>query len=207
MPIPLIPLAVAAYGAISSGIASRKRKKAEQELERQAAAHQPNASIIDYYNKSLAKFNVNPYQSASYTQQNNQIQRNLATGLNSAQNRRLGLGAIGGLVQQANDASARAVGNSESQSARELAMLGSAAGAKTNEQQRKFDMMYNLQAAKAGAYASTQNSGLQNLYSGLSTAAYMYGMGNDNNEEKNPWDNGYNAGANAWRMPRSKVTF
>lgn len=173
--LPLIPLITAAYGAISSASASNKRKKAEGELEAQAKAFQPNASIMDFYNKSLAKYSPNPYQSASYQQQNNQIQRNLSTGLNAAQNKRQGLGALGGLVQQANDASARAVGNAEMQQGQDLARLGQAAGMKTQEQQKKFDMMYNLTAQKAGAYAQTQNTGIQNMFNGLSTAAYLYG--------------------------------
>lgn len=168
----VIPVASAVIGGVQAISASSKRKKAERELKAQAAAFQPNASIMDFYNKALAKYNPNPYQTAAYGQQKTQIDRNLATGLNSAQNRRLGLGAVGGLVQQANDNAARAAGSAEASNRQDLGQLAQAAGMKTNEQQKKFDMMYNLTAQKAGAAAQTQNTGLQNLYSGLSNAAY-----------------------------------
>ena len=174
MPV-LIPLATAAYGIYQSASASAKKNKAEKELEKQAKAFQPNAAMMDYYNKALSKYDPNPYNSQTYQQQNNQIQRNLSTGLNAASNRRMGLGALGAQVQQANDASARAVGNAEIQQGQDLARLGQAGAMKTAEQQKKFDMMYNLTAQKAGAYAQTENSGLQNVFNGLSTAASMYG--------------------------------
>ena len=61
------------------------------------------------------------------------------------------------------------------QQGQDLARLGQASGMKTQEQQKKFDMLYNLQAQKAGAYAQTQNSGLQNVFNGLSSAASLYG--------------------------------
>lgn len=172
--MPWVAVASAAYGAYQSIKAGQQRKKAEAELEKQANEFKPNASILDFYNKALSKYNPNPYQSQSFQQQNNQIQRNLATGINAAGSKRLGLGAIAGQVQQANDASARAVGNAEMQGAQDLARLGQASGMKTQEQQKKFDMLYNLQAQKAGAYAQTQNSGLQNVFNGLSSAASMY---------------------------------
>lgn len=172
MPV-LIPLATAAYGIYQSEHAKSQKNKAEADLEKQAKEFQPNSSIMDFYNKALAKYNANPYQSAGYQQQNNQIQRNLATGISAASNRRLGLGAIAGQVQQANDASARAVGNAEMQQGQDLARLGQAGAMKTAEQQKKFDMLYNLSAQKAGAYAQTQNSGMQNVFNGLSSAASL----------------------------------
>lgn len=173
MPIVgLIGAGLGLYQTIAGGV---KAKKNEKELEAQAKGFQPNQSIMDYYNKALAKYSPNPYQSVSYGQQKNQINRNLATGINATQNRRLGVGAIGGLVQQANDASARAAGNAESQGNQQLGILGQAAGAKTAEEQKRFDMLYNLKAMKAGAGASMENSGISNLYGGLSTAATLYG--------------------------------
>ena len=179
MPI-LIPLATTAYGIYSSSHAASQRKQAENNLENQANNMKPNASILDYYQKSLAKYSANPYESQSYQQQNNQIQRNLATGINSTQNKRLGLAGIAGQVQQANDAQAKAASNAQAQSGADLARLGNAAGMKTAEEQKKTDLLFNLQAQKAGAYASTENSGIRNIFNGLSTAASMYGGYEDN---------------------------
>lgn len=200
--MPVVGLIGAGIGLYQSLSADAKKKKEEKALQAQADGFQPNASLLDLYNKALAKYNPNPYQTASYGQQSNQINRNLATGLNAASNRRLGLGAIGGLVQQANDASARAAGNAEASNRQDLSQLAQASGMKTQEQQKKFDLMYNLTAAKAGAYAQTENTGLQNLYGGLSNAAYMY-----SSQDKSPWDNGINAGANAYKMPRAPRAF
>lgn len=170
---PLIPLIGAGAGLIQSIGAGRRRHNAEVDLENQAKNFQPNASILDFYNKALAKYNPNPYTSTGYQQQQNQIGRNLSTGLAAAQNRRMGLGAIGGLVQQANDSSARAAAQAESMGRQDLGQLAQASQMKTNEQQKKFDMMYNLAAQKAGAAAQTQNTGLQNLFGGLNNAATM----------------------------------
>ena len=175
----LIPIASAVIGGVQTISANSKRRHAEADLEKMAKDQQPNASILDYYNKALAKYNPNPFQTVSYQQQNNQVQRNLATGLNAASNRRMGLGALGAQVQQANDASARAVGNAEIQQGQDLARLGQAGAMKTAEQQKKFDMMYNLKAMKAGQAASTQNTGMQNVFNGLSSAASIIGSDED----------------------------
>lgn len=172
----LVSAGIGAYQAIAGGI---KKHKAERDLERQANSYQPNAGILDYYNKALAKYNPNPYQSSAYQQQNNQIQRNLATGINAAQNRRSGLMAIAGATQQANDASARAVGSAEQQQRANLGMLGQAAHAKMGEDNRKFDMLYNLKAMKAGQAATMENSGIRNIYSGIGT--YLTAKDNENN--------------------------
>lgn len=174
----VVTAGIGAYQAISGGV---KKRKAEKELEAQAREVQPNQSIMDYYNKALAKYNPNPTQTSTYQTQNNQIQRNLATGINAAQGKRLGLGAIAGQVQQANDANARAVSNAEAQQGQDLSRLAQASGMKTAEQQRKFDMLYNLKAMKAGQSASLQNTGLSNLYNGLGTAStYLNEYGWDN---------------------------
>lgn len=173
----VIPLATAAYGVYQSASASAKRKKAEAALENQVNQEKPDSSILDYYNKALAKYSLNPYQSISYNQQNNQIQRNLATGLNNAQDRRLGLGALGGLVQQANDSSAKAVANADAQGRQDLSVLGGAAQRLSSEKKRLFDMKYNLLAMKAGQSAATENAGYRNIYGGLSNLSTLLGGG------------------------------
>lgn len=172
-----IPIASALYGIYKGARETHNKNVAEKDLEKMANDSQPNQSIMDYYQKALAKYNPNPYQTAGYTQQKKQINQNLATGINAIQQRRLGVGAIGGLVDQANNASASAAGAAENQNSSDLARLGSAAGAKTNEQQKRFDMLYNLKAMKAGQAASGENTGIQNVFNGLSTAAYLYGGG------------------------------
>ena len=83
---PLSLITGGAQGLLGIGqsiIGGIKQKKAQKDLEGYANSFQPNKSIMDYYNKSLEKYNSNPYQTQQYQQQNNQIQRNLASGLNS----------------------------------------------------------------------------------------------------------------------------
>ncbi len=169
----------AGVAATASGIkaisASSKRKKAENELENYAKSYQPNQSIMDFYNKSLAKYNENPYESASFQQQKDLINKNLATGINSAQTRRGGLASIGTLVSGANTSLGRAAAGIDAQKMNQLGLLGRAAGAKTAEEQKKFDMLYNLKAQKAGQLARTQNMAEQNAYNQLNNIGMMSG--------------------------------
>lgn len=158
-----------------------KAKKTQRELERMVDQYQPNQSIMDYYGKALQKYNANPYMSQSYQNQQNQIQRNLATGMNSAQTRRGGLASLGTLVQGANDASAQAGAMAEQQQNADLAQLGQATGMKAQEDKYKFENKYNLLAMKAGAANQTANAGMQNMFGGLgsfvdmATAKKIYG--------------------------------
>jgi len=144
-------------------------KRTQRDLENQANSFKPNQSILDYYNKSLQRYSANPYNSQQYQTQQNMIGRNMATGINASQNKRLGLSAIGGLVQGANDASAKAVSQAEAEQGQNLNRLGQASGMKTNEEQKKFDMLYNLKAMKAGQAANTVNSGIRNIFGGFGT--------------------------------------
>jgi hypothetical protein len=157
-----------ALGGVAQTLFSGE-KKANRKLEAFAKTIKPSSSILDYYNKALAKYSPNAYTSAAYQQQQNQIGRNLATGITSSQNRRGGLATIGGLVQNANDASARAGAAAEQQQGQNLSRLGQAAQMQTREMQRPEEMQYNLLSAKAGQAASRKNQGLKNIFGGLTT--------------------------------------
>ena len=174
-------------GAGQAIFGAGKARRTQQDLEGYANSFQPNQSIMDYYNKSLSRYNSNPYQTQQFQQENNLQQRNLATGLGFAQDRRGGLASIGRLTQQANDASSRSASQAEAAQGQNLSRLGQAAGMKTAEDQKKFDMIYNLKAAKAGQAASTVNSGIKNIFGGLSTlgAGYMSSKNGGNNTISN----------------------
>ena len=178
--MPFDPLSLVAGGAqtlLGAGQAifgAGKARRTQKDLENYANTFQPNQSILDYYGKALQKYNVNPYNSTQYQTQQNNIGRNLATGIAASQNKRLGLSAIGGLVQGSNDASAKAVAQAEAEQGQNLSRLGQAAGMKTNEEQKKFDMLYNLKAMKAGQAANTVNSGIRNIFGGLGTLSGGY---------------------------------
>lgn len=163
---PLIAKGI--FGLGQSIFGGGARKRAEKDLEKYAQSFSVSPSIMDYYNKALARYTPSPYQSQYYQQMRNVIGRNLATGISAAQDRRSGVASVGALTQQANDASARAAGTAESMQRQQLAQLGSAAQAKNAMEQKKFDMLYNLKAMKAGQAATRQNQGMQNLYGALS---------------------------------------
>lgn len=149
------------------------RRRAEKDLEKFANSYQVSPGILDYYNKALARYSPNAYTSSFYQNQANKIARNMATGVNAAQDRRSALSVITNLNQQANDASAKAAATAEQMQGQQLAQLGSAASMKNAAEQKKFDMLYNLKAMKAGQSATLQNQGMQNAYSALSDYAKL----------------------------------
>ena len=67
--------------SIIGGIQAHKARKALENLK--SPTYTPNQSILDYYNKALARYNINPYQSQLYKMQNQNIQRGIAQGLNA----------------------------------------------------------------------------------------------------------------------------
>ena len=166
-------------GLLQSVIGGFGARKNEKKLEQMVNNYQPSASIMDYYGKALARYNANPYTSAGYTAATQANNRNLATGLSSAQSRRGGLAAIGGLVQGANDASLRAAATAEQQQAQNLNQLGQATQLKDREDKYKFENKYNLLSMKAGGANQVANSGLQNLYNGLGSMS-SYQMAKQN---------------------------
>ena len=158
-------------GGIQGIIGGFKAKKAQKQLQGMIDNYKPNQSIMDFYSKALNKYNANPYQSAMYNQESQMAGRNLATGLNSLQDRRSALAGVGSLVQGANDASLRAAAAAEQDQAQDLAQLGQATGMKEREDKYKFEAKYNLLSQKAGAANQTANAGIQNLYGGLGSMA------------------------------------
>lgn len=173
----MFPIAAAAGAALGIGqsiIGGIRANKAQKEMERMANSYKPNASIVDYYNKALQRYNVNPYQSATYRNQMQNVNRNVAAGIGAAQDRRGGLAAIGAITQGANDASLRAVAGAEGQQAQALSQLGQATGMKAQEEFKPFEMKYNLQAMKASGGNQMQNAGMQNIFNGAGAAQDYY---------------------------------
>lgn len=149
------------------------KKKAERDLEDYANSKQTSPSILDYYNKALNRSTSNPYTSQFYQNQINQLNRNMATGLNAAQDRRGGLATVGALTQGADDASARAGVTAEGQQAQALGTLGQASRALTNEQNDKYNLLFQLKAQKAAAANKQQAAGFQNMFGALGGASEM----------------------------------
>lgn len=167
-----IPAGLQFIGGALQSIFSGKKKK-ERDLENFANSYQPNSSILDTYNKALQRYSTNPYQSQFYQNAQNNIQRNLTTGINATQSRRGGLGTIGALTQGADDAGARAGITAENMQGQQLSQLEQAARMKAAEETKKYDMLFNLKAMKAGAANQQQSAGLQNMFQGLGNASNL----------------------------------
>ena len=188
----LIPAIQSGIGLVQSIFGGSARRKAERDLEGFANSYQTSPGILDYYQKALARYNPNAYESSYYQNQRKGIDRNFSAGISSAQNRRSGLAAISTLNQQANDASARAGATAEQLQGQALGQLGQAASLKNQADQKKFDMLYNLKAMKAGQKAVQENQGYQNIFGGISNMAKMAMLG----------DGQDNSGMNAYKMER-----
>lgn len=153
-----------------------QQRKALKELEKmQSPTYRQDTSILDYYNKRLAKYNVNPYQSDYFRMQQRLGERAMGSGLGALQGRGQALAGVNSLVQQQSDRLLKAGATAEDLQRQDLAGLGQAAGMKTAENQRAFEInqmqpferKYNLKALKAGGGTSIFNAGLSNIFGGL----------------------------------------
>lgn len=187
MPLPLIPLIGAGAGLIQSLVAGGKARKAQKQLEGLASnvpQYKQNQSILDYYNTALSRYGVSPTDSAMYKRQQQSINRNVASGLNTLQNTRSAIGGASSLVRAANDASLNAEVAAEQQRDQRFGVLGGATGMKAAEDAKAFEqnvnlpyqLKYNLLSQKAGAANQTANAGLSNIFSGLQNWSNMQMM-------------------------------
>lgn len=156
-----------------------QNRRALNKLENmQSPTYKQSGSILDYYNKALAKYNVNPYQSDYFRMQQQLGNRAMGSGLNALQGRGMALAGVNNLVQQQSDRLLRAGATAEDLQRQDLARLGQASGMKTAEQQRAFDInemqpferRYNLLAMKAKGGTDIANAGVYNLGQGLLSA-------------------------------------
>lgn len=178
MPVAL-PAISAGAGIVQSIFGYQQEKNSENALENlQTPTYTPSSSILDYYNKALQRYSINPYDSPLYKMQQQNILRSGASGLNALQTGRNAIGGVSNIVQAQNDALLKAGAAATGQQGQELQQLGQAAGAQTKEQDKAFQYnqlapyqkQYNLLALKAGAGAGIMNAGLQNIFSGVASA-------------------------------------
>src|ERR1700743_3495161 len=109
----------AAVGAVGLGTTiygDIKAHNQQNKLEKMSGpAYTPSMSIADYYNKALQRYSLNPYQSAAYQQQLQQIQNTTAAGLAGLQGRGAAIGGVGALTQNQNNAQLGATAMAEQQ--------------------------------------------------------------------------------------------
>lgn len=171
-------------GALQTAFGYFNKRKAQRELEGlHSPTYIPNQAISDYYSKSLARYSANPYQSSLYKMQNQNIQRGTAQGISALNDRRLGIGGIASLIQGQNDSLLKAGAAAEGEQGQRLSEVGRAAGMKAGEDRYGFQInqlmpyqqKYSQLQSKLGGANQLFNSGLQNLFSGISGGAQMAG--------------------------------
>lgn len=187
-------IAQAGIGGIQSVLGMIQANKAQKQLSKlQSPTYKQSAGVLDYYNKALSKYNVNPYQSDYYNEQKQLGQRNLASGLSALSGRGMALAGVNSLVQNNSDRMLKAGVNAEQMQRQDLSQLGQAAQLKAGEEQAAFQQnemlpyqnKFNLLAQKASGGNQIANSGFKNMFGGAQSyndlqSAYLQYMGGKN---------------------------
>lgn len=181
MPVAEILSGVGSVGGLIQAIGgNRQEKDAENALQNlQTPTYTPSSSIMDYYNKALQRYSVNPYDSPLYKKAQEDAQRTTAMGITALQGGRNTIGGVTNLAQIQSDNLLKASAAAQQEQAGELTQLGTAASAKTNELDKAFkynqlapyEKQYNLLAMKGAGGANIMNTGLSNIYNGLGSAS------------------------------------
>ena len=95
---------------------------------------------MDLYNKALARYNVNPYTSASYNSAMTGAGRGLTTGISGLQDRAQRTCGYPALTQNYNDASLRAAANAEREQAQAFNQLSGATQLKAREDRYPYEL-------------------------------------------------------------------
>lgn len=176
---PLIGVASSIY---STAHAASQRKKAERELEKmKTPEYTANPSILDYYQKALQKYNTNPTDTAQYKLNQQNIKQGTTQAIAAGQDRRLGGAIVPAIIQGQNNSLLKAAAMGEQQKNADLSRLGQAAGMRSGEEAKAFQMnkvypfekQYNLIAQKAAGQAQVQNQSMTNLYNNIGALASM----------------------------------
>lgn len=192
-----VAAAVGAVGIGTSIYGSIKAHNEQKKLENaQSPTYTPSQSIADYYQKALQRYSVNPYQSAAYQQQLQNVQQSQANSLNSLQGRREGLAGVGAVTANSNNALLGATGAADQRQGQALGQLGEAAGAQTGQQQtafninqqQPFERNFNLLAMKAAGANQLANAGFQTAFSGATNAGKNLALSNYFNGQKDSDD-------------------
>lgn len=169
-------------GAIQGYIGTRRANRAEKGLENLATPQaQANSSLNNY----MASANANPYDSAMFKMQQQNIARNGVGALRNAQDRGDALGVVGNIVRGQNDATLKNAATAEQV---QDSKLRAATGLKIQEDNRLFDInkmlpyqkKYMLLAQKAAGGNAMANAGWRNLFGGAQTAGMDLGQDKQN---------------------------
>jgi len=185
MPAWLLPAVQGVAGLAQSIFGGAKAKKYQRQLENmQSPTYSANQGILDYYNKALARYNVNPTESALYKRQMQGVDRNVSNSINALQDRRSATAGASSLLRAANDAKLDANVMAEQQRDQRFSQLGGAAEAKAGEERMAFDVnqmqpferKFNMLAQRAGAANQLANTGISNAFGGLQNMSMISAM-------------------------------
>jgi len=186
-----------AMGGIQMANANKQQKRAQAELERQAAnspLRKESKSLNDYYQQALNRFKESPYQSAAYQQAMQNARRTTASGLSALQDRRSAIGGISRLGGLESRASQGAVAQGEQMQAQRFSELGRATQMKKANEDELFDInvmtpyqrKLQLEQMKGAAAGERYNAGMQMVGQGLSNAlSYATSLDSDFGGMKN----------------------
>lgn len=163
-PATLVAAGQAILGLGQTIFGGGKANRAESALSKMVKDYKPNSSILDFYNKALTKYNINPYTSSLYNYQQDQARGATAAGLQALGGRRSTLMGLPRLIQGQNDAMLKAAATAEGQQAQALGQLGQATQMKAQEDFKPFELKYNLNMLKAGGGNQIMNSGISNIF-------------------------------------------
>ena len=170
-----------AMGGVQMANANRQQKRAQAELERQAAnspLRKESKTLNDYYQQALNRYQESPYQSAAYQQAMQNARRTTASGLSALQDRRSAIGGISRLGGIERGASQGAVAQAEQMKAQRFSELGRATQMKKANEDELFDInvmtpyqrKLQLEQMKGAAAGERYNAGMQMVGQGLSNA-------------------------------------
>lgn len=185
--------AVGLTQTIGGWIQQRKATKQYEKALANAPQYQQNQSILDYYNQALQRYGVSPTDSAMYKRNMQNINRNVATGISSLQDRRSGTAGVSSILRNANDARLDTEVAAENERNRRFGELGSATGMKAGEDRMAFDInkmqpwqnRLSLYGAKATGGTNIMNAGIGSLNNAANNYMQMqmlqreYGGGNN----------------------------
>jgi len=170
-----------AMGGVQMANANKQQKRAQAELERQAANNplkKESKALNDYYQEALNRYKENPYQSAAYQQSMQNARRTTASGLSALQDRRSAIGGISRLGGLERGGSQGAVAQGEQMKAQRFSELGRATQMKKGAEDELFDTnvmtpyqrRLQLEQMKGAAAGERYNAGMQMVGQGLSNA-------------------------------------
>ena len=189
MPLPLLAalsLGQAALGGIQA--LTSGRGAAEKDFESFAKKRplaKSSASLDNYYQQAVNRYNENPYQSQQYQVGAMNAQRATAQGIGALQDRRSAIGGIGRLALGQNAAMQNLGVQAEAQRNARFGQLGSATQMKTAQDRYLYDVneatpfntMLGIKQMKSQAANERYNAGLNMIGSAASNYALgsMYG--------------------------------